>query len=193
MLEITHKHRTHKNYSLKCYINCHRTRHNKRQIEHMRCFFCLLPICFNSWENRMQCWYGRLFFTINCISLSMNSFISSVQLQILYIFIYVQWTNKLTHRLRCLSTWRWSTKGRYEDRAVISSNITPSSPFKSVKKTMFQSSPCFHCHMSWLYNLILTQLEEIWKTTSIVLKMEDNLKFLKMEDALNVLVNGRWP
>ena len=31
---------------------------------------------------------------------------------------------------------------------------------------------------------MLTQLDEIWKTTSIFLKMEENLKFLKMEDDL---------
>ena len=36
----------------------------------------------------------------------------------------------------------------------------------------------------WVCNLILTQLDEIWKTTSI---------FLKMEDDLNYFENGRRP
>jgi hypothetical protein len=50
-------------------------------------------------------------------------------------------------------------------------------------------------------NLILSQLDEIWKMTSIFLKMEDDLHFLKMEDnlfffwkmeeTLNFLENGR--
>ena len=30
-----------------------------------------------------------------------------------------------------------------------------------------------------------------WKTTSIFLKMKDNLNILKMEDDLNILENGR--
>ena len=43
-------------------------------------------------------------------------------------------------------------------------------------------------------SLILTQLEEIWKTTSIFLKMEDDLNFvLKKEDDLNFFENGRRP
>ena len=60
-------------------------------------------------------------------------------------------------------------------------------------------------------NLILTQLNEIWKTTSIFSKMEEDLIFLLIEDYLNyfqiegnlnILVNwrkhhffpnGRWP
>ena len=46
---------------------------------------------------------------------------------------------------------------------------------------------------SWVLvcNLILTQLEEIWKTTSIFLKMEDDLNFLKMEDDLNSFGKGK--
>ena len=36
-----------------------------------------------------------------------------------------------------------------------------------------------------LCSLILIQPEEIWKTTSMFLKMEDNLNFLKKEDDLN--------
>ena len=34
-------------------------------------------------------------------------------------------------------------------------------------------------------NLILTQLDEIWKTTSIFWKMEDDLIFCKTEDDLH--------
>ena len=34
---------------------------------------------------------------------------------------------------------------------------------------------------------MLNQLEEIWKTISIFLEMEDDLIFLKMEDDLNFL------
>ena len=37
------------------------------------------------------------------------------------------------------------------------------------------------------YNLILTQLEEIWKMTSMFLKMEDNLKKIEIEDDLKQL------
>ena len=150
----------------------------------MRFFFCLLPICFNSWENRMQCWYGRLFFTINCISLSMNSFISSVQLQILYIFIYVQWTNKLTHRLRCLSTWRWSTKGRYEDRAVISSNITPSSPFKSVKKNNVSVQPLFPLSYVMAIQPYFNPIRR---------NMKDNLNSFENGRQPQIFENGRRP
>jgi hypothetical protein len=36
-------------------------------------------------------------------------------------------------------------------------------------------------------------LDEIWKTTSILLKMEDALIFLQMEDKLNTFENGRRP
>jgi hypothetical protein len=36
------------------------------------------------------------------------------------------------------------------------------------------------------------RLKEIWKMTSIFLKMEDNLIFLK-EDNLNLFENGRRP
>ena len=42
-------------------------------------------------------------------------------------------------------------------------------------------------------NLILTQLDEIWKMTSIFFKMEDNLIFWKIENDLNCLENGRQP
>ena len=51
-------------------------------------------------------------------------------------------------------------------------------------------------------NLILTQLDEIWKTTSIFLNMEDDLNFLlieddhnyfQIEDDLNILIYGRQP
>ena len=34
-------------------------------------------------------------------------------------------------------------------------------------------------------DMILTQLDEIWKTTSVFVKMEDNLNFKEMEDDLN--------
>jgi hypothetical protein len=40
----------------------------------------------------------------------------------------------------------------------------------------------------WVCNLGLTQLDEIRKTTSIVLEMEDDLNFLKMEDDLIFLI-----
>ena len=39
-------------------------------------------------------------------------------------------------------------------------------------------------------HLILTQLYEIWKNTSIFLKMEDDLNFLKMEDDLVVALGN---
>ena len=49
---------------------------------------------------------------------------------------------------------------------------------------------------SWfsVCNLILTQLDEIWKKTSIFLKMEDNLNFFQMEDNLNFALGnlGSW-
>jgi hypothetical protein len=35
-------------------------------------------------------------------------------------------------------------------------------------------------------NLILTQLDEIWKKTSIFLKMEENLNYFQMIDDLNI-------
>jgi hypothetical protein len=39
---------------------------------------------------------------------------------------------------------------------------------------------------SWFLvcNIVSTQLDEIWKTTSIFLKMEEDLNFQKMEDDL---------
>ena len=41
----------------------------------------------------------------------------------------------------------------------------------------------------WSWNLVCnigsTQLDEIWRTTPIFLKMEDDLSFLKMENDLN--------
>ena len=49
---------------------------------------------------------------------------------------------------------------------------------------------------SWflVYSLILTQLDELWKTTSIFLKMEDDLNFFQMEDDLNLVLGnlGSW-
>jgi hypothetical protein len=49
---------------------------------------------------------------------------------------------------------------------------------------------------SWFLvcNLILTQLDEIWKKTSIFLKMEDDLNFFQMEDNLNFDLGnpGSW-
>ena len=49
---------------------------------------------------------------------------------------------------------------------------------------------------SWfsVCNLILTQLDELWKTTSIFLKMEDDLNFFQMEDDLNFVLGnlGSW-
>ena len=44
-----------------------------------------------------------------------------------------------------------------------------------------------------VYNLILTQQDEIWKTTLFFSKIEDDLNFLKVENDLNFLVNGRRP
>jgi hypothetical protein len=43
------------------------------------------------------------------------------------------------------------------------------------------------------YKNSLTQLEEIWKTTQIFLKMEDDLNFFVKEDDLNFLENVRRP
>ena len=43
-------------------------------------------------------------------------------------------------------------------------------------------------------NIILTKLDELWKTTSIFLKMEDDLNFFQMEDDLNFVLGnlGSW-
>ena len=51
-----------------------------------------------------------------------------------------------------------------------------------------------HTKGSWflVWNLILTQLYELWKTSSIFLKIEDDLNFFQMEDNLYfVLCNLR--
>ena len=44
-----------------------------------------------------------------------------------------------------------------------------------------------------MFHFILTQQDEIWKTTSENLKIEDDLKFLKTEDDLKKFENGRRP
>ena len=51
--------------------------------------------------------------------------------------------------------------------------------------------------INWLIrvcNLILTQLDELWKTTSIFLKIEDDLNYFQMEDDLNFVIGdlGSW-
>ena len=45
---------------------------------------------------------------------------------------------------------------------------------------------------SWfsVCNLILTQLDKLWKTTSIFLKIKDDLNFLQMDDDLNFVLGN---
>jgi hypothetical protein len=97
--------------------------------------------------------------------------------------VFFNWTNN-SDKLEIVTTQLQPKTKLGWPHNWVEPTTTPPPPHHPTTTQTFKAVPGNPGSWFSVCNLMLTQLDELWKTTSI---------FLKMEDDLNLFPNGRWP